>query len=583
MHSGGVARDSFDSLVRTAQHNAATGGLRLPLFAIVSSFLVVFINPVTGLVWLAASAVVDRVSVWLRRQVADGRRAYATAYVISTMAISACWVAHALLLWGVGDEMSKIVAIIGLFMVTIYGVTGGHKNMAVLMSLVLPAMGVFLALMIHYLWTSTHPVAAACGTASAIGACVAVLATAISVHRSDRDLHLANQRLKALSEALRVEQRQAQAADVAKGQFVARMSHEIRTPMNGVIGMLEALLRSPLGPDQHDHTETALKSANDLLHVLDDIIDVSQLEERRLSVAAAPFRIADVVGDVAALFAARADQLGLQLETHIDAGAPEWVIGDARRLRQVLTNLVGNALKFTDAGRVDVSVTHDAAAGELRAEVRDTGISVAPSSMAHLFEPFYQADISSTRRHGGSGLGLAICRQLVELMGGRIGVESPSGGGSVFWFTVKAPATVEPEPAVPVSVRAPAETRPLRILVAEDNLTSQKILSALLSLEGHALTFVEDGQAAVALAASKTFDVILMDVMMPVMDGPTAARRIRELGGRASGVPIIALTANALMGDRDSYFAAGMTDYLAKPIDVTALFNALARAAALVE
>jgi signal transduction histidine kinase/ActR/RegA family two-component response regulator len=370
---------------------------------------------------------------------------------------------------------------------------------------------------------------------------------------------------------------EAEAASLAKSEFVARMSHEIRTPMNGVIGMLEVLQRSTLDRDQVDHTATALKSALDLMHLLDDVIDVSRLEVRQVSVEARPFSPVSLIEDVIALFQPRAAEQSLYLNGPAEVDASTWSLGDPRRLRQVLTNLVGNGIKFTERGGITLSVTRDPASELLRFEVRDTGIGLTAETKSKLFHPFFQADTSSTRSRGGSGLGLTICRQLVELMGGEIGVESEFGRGSTFWFTVNAPIAAAPSSNDPEN--EVAVLPPLQILVAEDNLASQRILKALLEANGHAVTFANDGQAAVALAASQSFDVILMDVMMPVMDGPTAASRIRELGGRASGVPIIALTANALRGDRDRYLAAGMTDYLSKPIDVAALFAALTRAA----
>jgi CheY-like chemotaxis protein len=253
-------------------------------------------------------------------------------------------------------------------------------------------------------------------------------------------------------------------------------------------------------------------------------------------------------------------------------------MGDTRRVRQVLTNLVGNAVKFTDTGKVEIAVTYDEDRQVARFSVRDTGAGIAEDMADKIFDQFFQADSSTTRRHSGSGLGLAISRQLVSMMGGVIGVDSRLGEGSVFHFTIAAPAAAAPSPERVESPSAP--TKSLRVLVAEDNPAMQKILRALLEAGGHELTMVSDGRDAVAMAASQTFDVILMDVMMPVMDGLTAAQRIRELGGRAGGIPIIALTANALVGDRDRYLAAGMTDCLSKPIDVAALFAALGRVTA---
>lgn len=373
-------------------------------------------------------------------------------------------------------------------------------------------------------------------------------------------------------------QQEAEEASLAKGQFVARMSHEIRTPMSGVIGMLEVLLRAEVDQDKRAHAATALKSARDLMSVLDDIVDVSQLESRHLSLDNAPCSLSDVVEDVVSLFGSLARDKSLELTAEVAASTPEWVMSDARRVRQVLTNLVGNAIKFTDAGKIEVSVSYDTDQQVARFAVHDTGAGIPEDIIDKVFDQFFQADSSTTRRHGGSGLGLAISKQLVSMMGGAIQIDSKLGEGSAFHFTIAAPIALPPSPEREEPLAAPNKS--LRVLVAEDNPSMQQILRALLEAGGHQLTVASNGRDAVAMAASQSFDVILMDVMMPVMDGPTAVLRIRELGGRAGGIPIIALTASALVGDRDQYLAAGMTDYLSKPIDVAALFAALGRATA---
>jgi signal transduction histidine kinase/ActR/RegA family two-component response regulator len=367
----------------------------------------------------------------------------------------------------------------------------------------------------------------------------------------------------------------AEAASRAKSEFLASMSHEIRTPMNGLIGMLEVLVRTEADETRRAHASTALKSSTDLMFLLDDIVDISKVESRRLSLDREPFCIAAAVDDVATLFGSLAREKSLALSAEVAASVPEWVEGDRRRLRQVLTNLVGNAVKFTDAGKVAVSVRYDADLQVACFSVSDTGSGIAPDVVDKVFDQFFQANSSTTREHGGSGLGLAISRQLVSMMGGVIQVDSKLGEGSTFHFTIAAPVALPPSPERVESLASPSKN--LRVLVAEDNPAMQQILGALLEAGQHQATVVSNGRDAVALAASQTFDVILMDVMMPMMDGPTAAQRIRELGGRAGGIPIIALTANALVGDRDRYLAAGMTDYLSKPIDVAALFAALDR------
>ena len=373
-------------------------------------------------------------------------------------------------------------------------------------------------------------------------------------------------------EAKRVE---AEAAAVAKGQFLATMSHEIRTPMNGVIGMLEVLRRAELEPAHREHADIALQSARNLLHILDDILEISRLEAGQIRLEPIAFDPRALIAEVADLFSRSVLRPGVELITQIEAGMPDQVTADANRLRQIVTNFVGNAVKFTEAGRIVVEVGYRPDDGHLRVAVRDTGIGIAPEVCARLFQRFVQADGSTTRRYGGTGLGLAICKQYAELMGGCVGVESQQGVGSLFW--VEIPALIAEREAGAVEADAPAGARPLRVLVAEDNETNQRVVAALLSSFGHSFTIVPDGAQALAAVSSADYDAILMDVQMPVMDGPTATRHIRALGGRASMLPIIALTANAMPGQRAEYLAAGMTDYLSKPVDVSALYEALAR------
>lgn len=379
----------------------------------------------------------------------------------------------------------------------------------------------------------------------------------------------------ALNAELASKREEAEAASVAKSEFLARMSHEIRTPLTGVIGMLDVLVRTEGASERRNQTETALLAARELMHVLNDVIDVSQLSSDHMAIEKRPFQVLELVNGIVALFAARAESKYLALSADVSADVPAWLLGDFHRLRQVIANLVNNALKFTDTGGITIAVDYATGQAALRFEVTDTGQGIAADKLGSIFLPFFQADTSTTRQHGGSGLGLSISKELVEKMGGTIGVESEAGLGTKVWFVVPADLAAAPESA-DLAPHMEQKSVPLRVLIAEDNEATQKILTALLTPEGHALKIVADGQAAVAAVSSEPFDVILMDVMMPRMDGITATRQIRELSGAAGKVPILALTANVTKGARDLYLAAGMTDYLSKPIDIPALFAALA-------
>ena len=368
---------------------------------------------------------------------------------------------------------------------------------------------------------------------------------------------------------------EAEAAVVAKSQFLATMSHEIRTPMNGVIGMLEVLRRAELQPAQQEHAEIALQSAVHLMRILDEILEMSRLEAGQMRLAPQDVDVRAMVLEVVDLFGRSLVGRDVELSAEVSDDLPEWVFADEGRLRQILTNFVGNALKFTKAGQIVVEAGYRSEPGHLVLAVRDTGIGLAPEDRERLFQRFVQADASTTRRYGGTGLGLAICREYAELMGGTIGVESEPGVGSRFWLDV--PAAPGERQGADESADDEVAARVLKILVAEDNETNQRVIAALLSSFGHSFTIVPDGAQAVAAAASDHFDAILMDIQMPVMDGPTATGRIRELGGWARMVPVIALTANAMLDQRAEYLAAGMTDYVSKPIEVAALYAALAR------
>jgi len=363
----------------------------------------------------------------------------------------------------------------------------------------------------------------------------------------------------------------AQEAARAKSEFLAMMSHEIRTPMNGILGAAELLGSRTLEPDQRNLVDIISSSSRGLLRVLNDILDLSKLEAEAIELELTAFELAQVGRDVVQLFAPVARSKGVQLHLEVDPGLPPWVVGDSVRLGQVLTNLVGNALKFTSRGQVLVRLLPSD--GRVRFEVRDTGIGISDEQRTRLFQPFSQADASVTRRFGGTGLGLAICRRLVDRMGGEIDVHSEPGRGSCFFFEVELPpgeATFERD----------AETRDvsfppgLRVLLAEDNPVSAAVATRMLENLSCSVTHAEDGDVAMDLLADRPFDIALLDLGMPVMGGLEVARRLQSRPGRPV---MIALTAAATTQDRDRCFAAGMDDFLTKPVTRSDLASALAR------
>jgi PAS domain S-box-containing protein len=371
----------------------------------------------------------------------------------------------------------------------------------------------------------------------------------------------------------------AEAANRAKSTFLATMSHEIRTPLNGVLGMAQAMALDVLVPAQRERLEVIRRSGETLLAILNDVLDLSKIEAGKLELEITEFDIEELARGVRDVFAPMAQAKGCAFVLAIEPAASGVYGGDPTRVRQILYNLVSNALKFTEAGEVRVVVSTTSRGLALR--VQDTGIGIAPEHMASLFQKFEQADASTTRRFGGTGLGLAICRELATLMGGSIGAESPPGEGAAFTVTLPLPrladaAAPAPETTRPVVSPAPAGVD-VRILAAEDNEVNQLVLKALLQHAGVEPHIVGTGLEAIDAWESQAWDVILMDVHMPQMDGPAATRVIRERE-RATGrarTPIIALTANAMSHQVEDYLTAGMDDFVAKPIEIARLFAAL--------
>ncbi len=386
-------------------------------------------------------------------------------------------------------------------------------------------------------------------------------------------------RLRALNAELEAARVEAERAVRVESQFLATMSHEIRTPMNGVLGMLEGVLRGPLSPDQRQQIFTARDSAVGLLRILNDVLDYSRLEAGQFTIESIPCSIEEIVDDTLSMVSGQAQAKGLVLQSAVADDVPDWISGDPLRIRQVLDNLAMNAVKFTDAGSVSIDVRCEGEGPDrrLHISVSDTGPGIETDVQSRLFRRFMQADASTTRRYGGAGLGLAICRELVTSMGGEIGVESRPGNGSV--FHVRLPAIATPAPLAPAGAAAESgqSSIPLRILVAEDHVINQRVIRTLLESDGHDLTFAGNGRAAVEAVEAFRFDLVLMDVHMPEMDGVEATTLIRRLPAPVCDIPIIAVTANAMPGDRERYLASGMDDYVAKPVQVAELQAAIAR------
>ncbi len=405
-----------------------------------------------------------------------------------------------------------------------------------------------------------------------------------------RSLDISSRELHQINEHLRTATQKAEVASAAKSQFLATISHEIRTPMNGVLGMAELLLDTRLDPEQLQFARTIAHSGQALLSIINDVLDFSKIEARKLSLEHITFDIREHVEKIAALLDGTASSKGLRIVTQFAPGLPQTLMGDPGRLRQILLNLVGNAIKFTQDGQVAISVGVTSIEDDhvrLRFEVRDTGIGLDVGAQTQIFDAFTQADNSTTRKFGGSGLGLSIAKQLVQLMDGEIGVNSQIGQGATFWFTVSLAHSLdgvcvpsELSRPMPLAPSHPAGSCSARILIAEDNPVNQQVAQCMLELLGYEADVVANGREALVAAQTGQYDLVLMDLHMPEMDGLESTRQIRawEAAIRCGEpLPIVALTANALSGDRDLCLAAGMNDYVSKPVSRQALGDVIGR------
>jgi signal transduction histidine kinase/FixJ family two-component response regulator len=408
----------------------------------------------------------------------------------------------------------------------------------------------------------------------------------VAVQRANTELASANRSLVEESQRANKLAVAAASASKAKSEFVAVMSHEVRTPMNGIVGMIDLLLDTGLTVEQRNYARTVQQSAAALLAILDDILDFSKIEAGKLKLECIDFNLRQTMEGVADLLSERAKGKGIKLLWSIDAETPVSLRGDPHRLRQVLLNLISNAIKFTEHGEVAVEFCSRVQSGQepmLHCTVRDSGIGLSEESREKLFQPFTQGDASTTRRYGGTGLGLAICRKLVELMGGTIGVTSAEGKGSTFWFDVRLEKSPASESVIaPKCAGAPEENKSgggplLRVLLAEDNWVNQKVATIQFRKLGCEIKVVGNGLEALAAWQDGGHDIIFMDWQMPEMDGLEATRRIRALEKEQSlkPIPIVAMTASAMREDREECMQAGMDDYLSKPVKIEEIWKLL--------
>ncbi|QJE74702.1 response regulator [Aerophototrophica crusticola] len=479
---------------------------------------------------------------------------------------AACWAAIALVAWPGADEESRYFLLIVLASTLALRTAGSTALPRVLRGQMVPPLLAILALCL----TRTEPIFNGLAVTSVVFAAVLWRIGERSSQRIRQSLCLQFDLLDAKASA--------DAANAAKGQFLAMLSHEIRTPMTGILGLTRLVLDTPLTPQQRDYLHTVHDAGDGLLTLLNDVLDLSKVEAGRLELEDTPFSPRELVEGVVRLLSPKAAEKGLELRALVAEGVPARLSGDPLRLRQVLVNLVSNAVKFTERGHVRVQVGAEPLAGgrvRFGALVSDTGIGIAPEAQGRLFQAFSQADAGTARRYGGSGLGLSICRRIARAMGGDMGFRSTPGRGSDFWFAVPLaalPADADPPPP------APEPVPPLAILLADDVAANRLVLTSLLEAQGHRVTAVGDGRAAVEAVAAGRADLVLMDMEMAGLDGPGATRAIRALPDRAvAATPVIATTANTDPADMARCRAAGMDGFIAKPVRPEELAVEIAR------
>ena len=545
---------------------------RLITAAGVAIVLWLYMDARLALIWLVLIGVNESFELWAAQGIRkDGSMAgrFEVAFLANLSFGSTVWAAMAWLFWTSGG-VAGIVIGLAVVLGSLYHVSCNCISyVRSLIAAGTPFLAVFAAMPFQMFQDQRHASSTAIEVTLGFVFLSAYMLTALlaSIERDNR---------------LRAALNEAETATHAKSHFLAVISHEIRTPMNGVIGMLDLLSRHDLEFGQRIRVQAALQSARDLVVILDDVLTFSKLEAGENKFERLPVSIPYLVSTTVQLFTPTAEKKGLKLEWSSTPTTPHWIESDPSRLRQVLSNLISNAIKFTDKGTIKICVDHkgDAADGRLSIFVMDTGIGVTEEQRLRLFKPFSQADAATGRLYGGTGLGLAICKQLIDAMGGQIGVVSELGVGSQFWFIVPAPPTTAPRSSA-ISVRAlpePAATlRSLRVLTVDDHPVSQQLLKMLLEIAGHNVQQVSDGDSAIKRLQEEPFDLVLMDVQMPGMDGPTATRLVRTMEGPNRTVPIVAVTADTDQIEHERYRASGMTDCIAKPIEAAILFETIHR------
>ncbi len=553
--------EGFDGVARSARKMAPSrwvvGALNIMLVGAV-------LGPKTAAIWGAAFAAAE-IWTWFATQSGDRPPSFLQrlSYLGSALAVNLAWVGLGFAFWLSDLPGAEFLALLTWSALLVNAISHAFRSPLALLVFGAPsAVALLLAILLFPAFEGSERLAAA------MGAVVVVSYAAMSAQRSVR----AARELAAARLELETQTRAAETANQAKSAFLAMMSHELRTPMNGVLGMAHALERTDLNPRQAEHVATLLRSGGGLMTILNDILDLAKIEAGRFDIEDRPFDLHHAVGRSIELWSPTALEKGLVLTCQISPDVQTWVIGDDARIRQILQNLLSNALKFTAKGDVRLSVANTGRGDEIAFTVADTGPGIEPGTQAHLFQGFTQADTSIARRFGGTGLGLAISRNLARLMGGDITLDSRPGEGSSFTLTLPLQeAGFRPAPYAPA--QPPPRHTPVRALVVDDNATNQDVARALLEALGLSVETVGSGQESLHVLQAEPFDVVFMDIHMPGMSGIETLEAIRASGQVT--IPVVALTADAMTGERERLLALGFNDYLSKPIEPAALVRIL--------
>ena len=576
-----VGREGINQMIvsgyaRIAQVRVRELGTRIALAGFIGGVAWIMTGTLWPLGWLAA-VVVSQALDWAvfrpLRKTPD--MAVSTAYRLICCATAAVNVvvygAVTAYLWFYGGDAGRVFAMVqcagGLLHVSLHM----HHMRALLLSAVIPHALYFLGLPVAGAIIDHNP----SETLISLGGALYMLHLVVAVKQSSTTTRI----LEDANREARDERRKAEVASAAKSDFLAVVSHEIRTPMNAVMSAANLLRRTRLDPEQREHVFMLLDAGDVLLGLLNDVLDFSKIEAGKMQLEMTGTDVRTRLTSLGRLWEPKAAANGVRLKLEVADDLPDCILTDPLRLQQILFNLLSNALKFTEDGTVTVSAGWDAAMGALVVRVADTGCGIPEDRLAHIFDSFEQADAGTTRRYGGTGLGLAIGRRLAEIMGGGLTVQSVVGQGSTFTLILPAEIVARPEAGLDKARRV-ADAGALAgkmVLAADDHAVNRRILSLLLEPHGCRLTLVENGAEAVEAAALQTFDAILMDMQMPVMDGLEASRRIREAGANQH-TPLIALTANAMDVHRAAWEAVGAHAFLTKPIDPVLLARTLAEA-----